>query len=136
MSGLLGYNESSLQGNCPFFMPLYEYLCHRCGKNFEVLQKFADKALTLHPECGGEVERLVSVSALKFKGSGWYVNDYGSGKASAPDSKNGHANKTGGESKSEAKSEVKSETKSETKSEGKSEAKPESKPAPAASVEK
>ena len=111
-------------------MPLYEYLCHRCGKNFEVLQKFADEALTLHPECGGEVERLVSAPALKFKGSGWYINDYGSGKASAPDSKNGHANKTG------SKPESKPETKSESKSESKSEAKSESKPAPTASVEK
>ena len=103
-------------------MPLYEYLCHRCGKNFEVLQKFADETLSQHPECGGEVERLVSAPALKFKGSGWYINDYGSGKASTPDSKNGHANKTGD------KPESKPATKSETK--------PESKPAPAASVEK
>jgi len=111
-------------------MPLYEYLCHRCGKNFEVLQKFADETLSQHPECGGEVERLVSAPSLKFKGSGWYINDYGSGKASAPDSKNGHANKTG------SKPESKPETKSEGKSESKSEAKSESKPAPTASVEK
>lgn len=60
-------------------MPLYEYLCHRCGKSFDVLQKFSDEPLTLHPECGGEVERLVSAPTLKFKGSGWYINDYGSG---------------------------------------------------------
>ncbi|MFY9724907.1 MAG: FmdB family zinc ribbon protein [Bryobacteraceae bacterium] len=87
-------------------MPLYEYLCHRCGKSFEVLQKFADEPLTQHPECGGEVERLVSAPTLQFKGSGWYINDYGSGKASAPDSKNGQA-KTGG--KPESKPETKSE---------------------------
>jgi putative FmdB family regulatory protein len=103
-------------------MPLYEYLCQRCGKNFEVLQKFADEALTVHPECGGEVERLVSAPALQFKGSGWYINDYGSGKTSVPDSKNGSAAKTGG--KPESKPETKSETRSETK------------PAPAASAEK
>jgi len=90
-------------------MPLYEYLCHRCGKNIEVLQKFADEPLTLHPECGGEVERLVSASAFKFKGSGWYVNDYGKGKTSAPDSTNGNGGKTG--SKPESKPESKSETK-------------------------
>ena len=90
-------------------MPLYEYLCHRCGKNFEVLQKFTDEALTVHPECGGEVERLVSAPALQFKGSGWYVNDYGNGKASAPEAKNGSAEKTGG--KPEHKPEPKSETK-------------------------
>ena len=87
-------------------MPLYEYLCHRCGKNFEVLQKFADEPLTLHPECGGEVERLVSAPALKFKGSGWYINDYGSGKTSSPDSKNGHADRKPG--KTESKTETKS----------------------------
>lgn len=103
-------------------MPLYEYLCHRCGKSFEVIQKFADEALTEHPECGGEVERLVSAPALQFKGSGWYINDYGSGKSSASESKNGSAAKTG--SKPESKPETKSETKSETK------------PAPAASAEK
>jgi putative FmdB family regulatory protein len=103
-------------------MPLYEYLCHRCGKNFEVLQKFADEALTVHPECGGDVERLVSAPSLQFKGSGWYINDYGSGKTSVPDSKNGSAAKTG--SKPESKPETKSDTKSENK------------PAPTASAEK
>jgi len=119
-------------------MPLYEYLCHRCGKNFEVLQKFADDPLTAHPECGGEVERLISTSAFKFKGSGWYVNDYGKGKLSAPDSGNGHGAKNGdkAESKPETKSESKSETKSESKSDIKSETKSESKPAPAATVDK
>ncbi len=28
------------------------------------------------PECGGEVEQLISAPALQFKGSGWYVTDY------------------------------------------------------------
>jgi len=58
-------------------MPLYEYKCASCGDVFEVIQKFSDKPLHEHPGCGGAVERLISVSALKFKGSGWYVNDYG-----------------------------------------------------------
>ncbi|MGO9231761.1 MAG: FmdB family zinc ribbon protein [Bryobacteraceae bacterium] len=107
-------------------MPLYEYLCHRCGKNFEVLQKFADEPLVLHPECGGPVERLVSASAFKFKGSGWYVNDYGKGKTSVPDSKNGHDSKT----------ESKPESKPDTKPEAKTAAKSESKPSPAAGVDK
>ena len=63
-------------------MPIYEYLCHSCGKKFEVLQKFSDAPLAVHPECGGEVEKLISTSALQFKGSGWYVNDYA--KAALP----------------------------------------------------
>ena len=30
-------------------------------------------------ECGGSVRRLLSAPALQFKGSGWYVTDYGKG---------------------------------------------------------
>jgi putative FmdB family regulatory protein len=58
-------------------MPLYEYKCARCGDLFEVRQKFAEEPLQEHPGCGGAVERLISVPTLNFKGSGWYVNDYG-----------------------------------------------------------
>src|SRR5437588_112343 len=62
-------------------MPLYEYKCSSCGNVFEIIQKFSDEPLTVHEKCGGAVERLVSTSALQFKGSGWYVNDYGKGKS-------------------------------------------------------
>ena len=105
-------------------MPLYEYVCRRCGKSFEVIQKFADEPLSQHPGCGGAVERLLSAPALQFKGSGWYVTDYGSGKTSAPDSANGN----GAKAQSKLRPETKSESKPETKSE--------SKPAPAASPDK
>jgi putative FmdB family regulatory protein len=60
-------------------MPLYEYQCHRCGKKFEVRQKFADQPLEVHEDCGGQVERLISAPTLQFKGTGWYVTDYGRG---------------------------------------------------------
>lgn len=66
-------------------MPLYEYKCAVCGDVFEVIQKFTDKPLHEHPGCGGAVERLISPPALQFKGSGWYVNDYGkNGSTSSP----------------------------------------------------
>ena len=58
-------------------MPLYEYRCHRCDKTFEVRQKFAEAPLTVHEGCGGGLERVIFASALQFKGSGFYVNDYG-----------------------------------------------------------
>ena len=103
-------------------MPLYEYRCSKCGNVFEVIQKFADAPLTEHPECGGAVERLLSTSALQFKGSGWYVNDYA--KKPSPGK---------GEGKSESKSEGKSEGQSEGKSESKSDGKAESKSADSAS---
>jgi putative FmdB family regulatory protein len=57
-------------------MPLYDYKCQSCGVVFEVRQKFSDEPLTIHKDCGGALERLISASALHFKGSGFYVNDY------------------------------------------------------------
>jgi len=72
-------------------MPLYEYKCHSCGEKFEVIQKFSDSPLKIHDQCGGEVERLISPAALKFKGSGWYVTDYaGSGNGKTQSAKDGN----------------------------------------------
>lgn len=65
-------------------MPLYEYKCQACGDVFEIIQKFSDEPLTVHQNCGGKVERLISTSALQFKGSGWYVTDYGKGNSKEP----------------------------------------------------
>jgi putative FmdB family regulatory protein len=101
-------------------MPLYDYRCHKCGETFEVRQKFADELLRVHENCGGELERLISASALQFKGTGWYVTDY---------AKNGKSPSTSGSNSSDSKSESKSDSKSETKKDTKSEAKPA--PAPA-----
>jgi putative FmdB family regulatory protein len=76
-------------------MPLYEYKCSSCGQTFEVLQRFADSPLTSHEGCGGSVERLLSAAALQFKGTGWYVTDYGrassNGSGSKERDKNGSA---------------------------------------------
>ncbi|MBI5281371.1 MAG: zinc ribbon domain-containing protein [Candidatus Solibacter usitatus] len=67
-------------------MPLYEYKCDRCSAVFEVIQKFSDEPLSVHETCGGRVEKLLSRSAIQFKGSGWYITDYaksGGGKGSS-----------------------------------------------------
>jgi putative FmdB family regulatory protein len=109
-------------------MPLYDYKCHKCGEVFEVRQKFADEPLKVHDACGGEVHRMLSAPALQFKGTGWYVTDYGKG-GRLPAGSNGNS-----ESKSESKTESKAESKSETRSESKkSESKTDTKPAPASS---
>ena len=57
-------------------MPLYEYKCRKCGKRSERIEKLNGPYLKKCPHCGGSVERLMSASAIQFKGSGWYVNDY------------------------------------------------------------
>src|SRR5215468_6258550 len=70
-------------------MPLYDYRCHQCGETFEVMQKFSDEPLKTHENCGGELERLISAPALQFKGTGWYVTDYGKGGKSPAKSGSG-----------------------------------------------
>ena len=57
-------------------MPLYEYQCDACGHRFEHIQKFSDPLLTVCPECGDAIRKLVSSPAIQFKGTGWYVTDY------------------------------------------------------------
>lgn len=58
-------------------MPLYEYECTKCKNHFEVLQKFSDKPAKTCPSCGAPAQRLISSPAIQFKGTGWYVTDYG-----------------------------------------------------------
>src|ERR1700682_5528260 len=91
-------------------MPIYEYKCERCNDVFEVRQKIADEPLTEHEKGGGPVRRLMSAPALQFKGTGWYITDYG--RSGSP---------KGGESKGESRSDSK-ESSSESK-ESKSESK-------------
>src|SRR3954447_849904 len=67
-------------------MPIYEYECSKCGKTIEVIQKMSDKPLKKHEACGGVLTKLISASGFQFKGTGWYVTDYGR-KESKSDSK-------------------------------------------------
>ena len=60
-------------------MPLYEYECFVCGHRFEKIRRVADASTMTCPECKGAVRRLLGAPALQFKGSGWYVTDYGKG---------------------------------------------------------
>src|SRR6266540_2845795 len=66
-------------------MPTYEYVCQKCGHEFEKFQPIADKPLAVCPKelcklktCGkGKVTKAISAGAgLIFKGSGFYITDY------------------------------------------------------------
>ena len=81
-------------------MPLYEYKCLKCGRKTEKIENVAGPHLKKCPHCGGKVEALISAPAIQFKGSGWYVTDYG-GKKSGSDS--GKEEKAAKESKDSAK---------------------------------
>lgn len=63
-------------------MPLYEYECEQCSHRFEVIQKFSDAPISVCPKCGGPVQKLLSSPAIQFKGSGFYLTDYGRGTGS------------------------------------------------------
>ena len=74
-------------------MPLYEYECDVCAHRFEVIQKFSDPHVTVCPKCGGPVQKLLSSPAIQFKGSGFYLTDYGRSGSKA-DSANAKAGKS------------------------------------------
>ena len=57
-------------------MPLYEYKCRNCHAQIERIEKLNGPYLKSCPKCKGRVDRIVSRSAIQFKGSGWYVTDY------------------------------------------------------------
>lgn len=57
-------------------MPIYEYLCEKCGQEMETVQKITDPPLAMHADCGGNLKKLISSSAFVLKGTGWYVTDY------------------------------------------------------------
>lgn len=56
-------------------VPTYEYVCRECHHNFDVVQSFAEDALTVCPSCGGPLRKVFSPAGIIFKGSGYYVND-------------------------------------------------------------
>ena len=85
-------------------MPLYEYECAKCGEKIEVIRSFSDPPLVVCPECGGALTKLLSSPAFQFKGSGFYLTDYG---------KSGSAGDRAGEKAEEKKDKEKSSSKGE-----------------------
>ncbi|PQZ96008.1 FmdB family transcriptional regulator [Arthrobacter sp. MYb227] len=66
-------------------MPTYVYACKDCGHAMEVVQSFSDEALTICPECQGELRKKFNSVGVVFKGSGFYRNDSrSSGSSSVP----------------------------------------------------
>jgi putative FmdB family regulatory protein len=78
-------------------MPTYEYQ-REDGSVFEVIQKFSDTPLTVCPDSGQPVRRMITGgSGVIYKGSGWYITDYKNGapkKSTAATSGTGDAEKT------------------------------------------
>jgi predicted nucleic acid-binding Zn ribbon protein len=60
-------------------MPIYEYR-RPDGTTFELQQSFSEDALTVDPDTGVPVERVLHPPAVHFKGKGFYNTDYGTRK--------------------------------------------------------
>jgi putative FmdB family regulatory protein len=106
-------------------MPTYEYVCSKCGHEFEKFQSIADKALSICPEdlCAkkkwghGTVKRKIGGGAgLIFKGSGFYITDYRSeGYKQAAKKESDTTKPAGGDSKPKTADATAKPAKSETK---------------------
>jgi len=58
-------------------VPIYEYRCESCSHKLEKLQRMSDGKLIDCPECEQPaLKRLVSASAFRLTGSGWYETDF------------------------------------------------------------
>lgn len=99
-------------------MPIYEYHCDSCGKNFDAIQKFSDEPLSVCRECGAEgIRKLLSAPSFRLKGGGWYETDFKNknqrnvvkkegdgGSASAGADSGGSKSESGGKSDGASKS--------------------------------
>ncbi len=63
-------------------MPIYEYHCTTCGKDFEKMQSINNDERAIEcVYCGRQAERKVSATSYHLTGSGFYNTDK---KAAAP----------------------------------------------------
>ena len=97
-------------------MPRYDYLCPDCGNEFEVRQSFDSEPVATCGGCQGTARRVIHSVPIVFKGSGFYVNDYGKGRGSTSSSADSKAPKesdsaSDGNGSAKAKKETKVESK-------------------------
>ncbi len=85
-------------------MPTYAYACKSCGHRFDAVQSFADPALTVCPECSGELRKQYGSIGVTFNGGGFYRTDSRAGGSGAGTSTGGGDSSSSASSKSEAKS--------------------------------
>ena len=91
-------------------MPVYEYRCKDCGKEFEYQQRMSDDPKTVCESCEGQLERLISRTSFHLKGGGWYKDLYSSAK------KDGAAKDSDSSAKGDGKSDSSSPSSSSSSS--------------------
>lgn len=100
-------------------MPIYEYQCKDCGIVVEEFHGAHEKIQKKCESCGADLRRIFSPAGIVFKGSGFYITDYGKS------SKRDHSSSSSKiESKSSSESKSSTETKPATESKKSTEATP------------
>lgn len=84
-------------------MPLYEYVCQKCGKNHEAIQKISEPPLKKCPHCGGKLLKELSATAFQLKGGGWYKDGYASTAPAKPSGTTTETKSSEGSTKTETK---------------------------------
>ena len=107
-------------------MPLYEYRCLKCNRHTDKIENLNGPHLKKCPHCGGKVESVLTAPAIQFKGSGWYITDYGrktsSGDGSNPET-SGKSEKSEKSEKSDKSEKSEKSSKSDSKAESTKETK-------------
>jgi putative FmdB family regulatory protein len=75
-------------------MPIYEYVCDKCGHEFEISQRITDKPLKKCKECGGKLHKKISNTSFVLKGTGWYKTDYAGKSTGGGGKKDGKTSET------------------------------------------
>ncbi len=99
-------------------MPIYEFKCYNCKKQFEIMLKFNDEFPKKCPDCEGEIKKLISNTSFILKGTGWYVTDYAS-----PDRKKAEGTEKPSDTKQTSANDNGTKTENKTESISKTEAK-------------
>ena len=93
-------------------MPLYEYRCLKCDRHTEKIEKMDGPHLRKCPHCGGKMESVITAPSIQFKGTGWYVTDYGKKTSGGDAGKSGKGETSEKSEKSETTSEKSGKTES------------------------
>ena len=95
-------------------MPIYDYACEKCEREFEVEQRITEDPLKSCPHCKSrKVKRLISQTSFVLKGGGWYSDLYSSSKGAKSEGKD--SEKPGKSESDSSKSDKKSEKKPDKK---------------------
>jgi putative FmdB family regulatory protein len=97
-------------------LPLYEYACLKCKRHTDKIENMNGPHLKKCPHCGGKVESVITAPSIQFKGSGWYVNDYGRKTTGGDSDKSEKGEKSESTEKSEKSEKSEKVEKSDSKS--------------------